>query len=149
MPPLRDREEDIPLLVRTILKNAAKENEKPVREITSDAMAALCDYRWPGNVRELESVMTRAVVLANGPKVTLRELPLQVRENRATHSVSRVPQPEPGQHLDLHSTEHRLIMKALEETRGNRTLAAQRLGISRRTLHRKLKEFPHLDSGAA
>jgi len=145
MPPLRDREEDIPLLVRTILKNAAKENEKPVREITADAMAALCSYRWPGNVRELESVMTRAVVLANGPKVTLRELPLQVRENRVSHAVPRVPQPEPGQHLDLHSTEHRLIMKALEETRGNRTLAAQTLGISRRTLHRKLKEFPHLD----
>jgi DNA-binding NtrC family response regulator len=142
LPPLRERKEDIPLLVAAFAKSVAKENEKPRRDLTSDAMEALLAYDWPGNVRELQAAIQHGVAMANGVKITLRDLPARVRERKAQHraveNVSKFLSGSP-QHLNLHETEHRLMMRALDETKGNITKAAQQLGISRRTLHRRLK----------
>lgn len=145
MPPLRERKEDIPLLVRSFLRHFCKQNEKPLLDLTADAMNTLLNYDWPGNVRELRTAIEHGVVMANGPKITLRELPMSVRQAAgaklppgmsATRAYGERPNP-----LDLHETERRLIMQALAATKGNVTAAAKKLGISRRTLHRKINEI--------
>jgi DNA-binding NtrC family response regulator len=146
MPPLRERIEDIPLIAHHFLRVAAEENMKPVREMTADAMQLLERYPWPGNIRELRAAIERAVVMAGGAKITVRDLPASVRDGAAsiptTVSGIRVPAfTKSGQHLNLQDTEHRLIARALDETGGNVTKAARSLGISRRTLHRRLKEL--------
>src|SRR5207253_2985024 len=80
MPPLRERKEDIPLLVRTFLRHFCKANNKPLVHLTADAMDALLTYNWPGNVRELRTAIEYGVVMATGPKITLRDLPPAVRQ---------------------------------------------------------------------
>jgi DNA-binding NtrC family response regulator len=137
MPPLRERKEDIPLLVASFLKQFAKENEKPHRELTPEAMNAVMAYDWPGNVRELRTAIEHGVVMAGGPKITLRDLPGAIRQAFREGSPGGKA-PLSASHLNLHETEHRLMMRAIDEARGNITLAAKKLGISRRTLHRKL-----------
>ena len=139
LPPLRDRREDIPLLAVHFLREAAKENDKPFRELTGEAMKCLADYDWPGNVRELRAAIEHGVVMASGAKITLRDLPAAVRASATAGPAARGPLP-----LNLGETELSLIRRALDECKGNRTLAAQKLGISRRTLHRKLREHPEL-----
>ena len=146
MPPLRDRKEDIPLLVRTFLRHFCKLNEKPLLELTSEAMNTLLNYNWPGNVRELRTAIEHGVVMASGPKITVRELPMAVRQASGGGTVpggvstSRAAG-EKASPLDLHETERKLIMQALATTNGNITAAAKKLGISRRTLHRKINEM--------
>ncbi|MGZ5003407.1 MAG: sigma-54-dependent transcriptional regulator [Chthoniobacterales bacterium] len=145
MPPLRDRKEDIPLLVRSFLRHFCKANEKPLLELTSDATNLLLNYDWPGNVRELRTAIEHGVVMANGPKITVRELPMNVRQNAPRNLPGGVTPSkawgEKASPLDLHETERRLIMQALASTNGNVTAAAKKLGISRRTLHRKINEM--------
>jgi DNA-binding NtrC family response regulator len=141
LPPLRDRSEDIPLLAEHFLRDAARENEKPARELTPDAMKCLLAYSWPGNVRELRAAIDHGVVMANGPKITLRDLPAAIREASPAGASGRGPLP-----LNLEETEISLMRRALAECKGNRTLAAEKLGISRRTLHRKLHEHPEIES---
>ena len=141
LPPLRDRSEDIPLLAEHFLRDAARENEKPARELTPDAMKCLLAYSWPGNVRELRAAIEHGVVMANGPKITLRDLPAAIREASPAGASGRGPLP-----LNLEETEISLMRRALAECKGNRTLAAEKLGISRRTLHRKLHEHPEIES---
>lgn len=140
LPPLRERKEDLPLLVSSFLKQFAKENSKPVRELTAEAMEAILAYDWPGNVRELRTTLEHGVVMATGAKIGLRDFPHSLRQSEG--SVPRKwSVPPPQSYLNLHESEHRLIMRALDESKGNRTEAAKRLGISRRTLHRRLKEL--------
>jgi DNA-binding NtrC family response regulator len=140
LPPLRERREDIPLLVAAFLKHFAKENEKPFRELTPDAMQCILAYHWPGNVRELRTAIEHGVVMAGGAKISLRDLPSALRQAaQAAPGAKFIP--ASGNHLNLHETEHRLMMRALEETKGNVTAAAKKLGISRRTLHRKLHDL--------
>ncbi len=151
MPPLRARKEDIPLLVQAFSKQFAEENGKPVREITSEAMQAILRYDWPGNVRELRTAIEHGVVLATGPKITLRDLPIPVREGSPIDGTAKSTSglsfsglkslASKEQHFNLQAAEARLILQALEETGGNVTQAAKRLGVSRRTLHRKLKDI--------
>ena len=141
LPPLRDRSEDIPLLAEHFLRDAARENEKPARELTPDAMKCLLAYSWPGNVRELRAAIEHGVVMANGPKIALRDLPAAIREASPAGASGRGPLP-----LNLEETEISLMRRALAECKGNRTLAAEKLGISRRTLHRKLHEHPEIES---
>jgi DNA-binding NtrC family response regulator len=145
MPPLRDRKEDIPLLLRTFLRHFCKVNEKPLLDLTADAMNALLTYSWPGNVRELRTAIEHGVVMANGPKITLRDLPPNVRAATGTTLPGGITPAkafgEKTSALDLHETEKRLIMQALATTNGNITNAAKKLGISRRTLHRKINEM--------
>jgi two-component system response regulator AtoC len=145
MPPLRDRKEDIPLLVRGFLRHFCKINDKRLLELTADAMDALLTYDWPGNVRELRTAIEHGVVMATGPKITVRDLPMPVRQAvgaslpggvSATRAFGGRASP-----LDLHETERKLILQALATSKGNVTAAAKKLGISRRTLHRKINEM--------
>jgi two-component system response regulator AtoC len=139
LPPLRERAGDVPLLARAFLKEFARENNKPVTEFTSDALEALSAYAWPGNVRELRAAMEHAVVFCRGERVSLRDLPAAVR-NAPTAGVAPVIASE----LTVKEAEKQLLIRALKETGGNRTLAAKKIGMSRRTLHRKLHTY-HLE----
>src|SRR6195256_422832 len=145
MPPLRERKEDIPILVRGFLRHFCKQNQKPLLELMPDAMNTLLAYDWPGNVRELRTAIEHGVVMASGPKITVRDLPSAVRQ-AAGASLPRGISPskafgEKASPLDLHETERKLILQALATTNGNVTAAAKKLGISRRTLHRKINEM--------
>jgi DNA-binding NtrC family response regulator len=145
MPPLRERKEDIPILVRGFLRHFCKENQKPLLELAPDAMDALLIYDWPGNIRELRTAIEHGVVMATGKQITLRDLPMAVRQ-AATGKLPGGVSPteafgEKTSPLDLHETERRLIAQALAATNGNVTAAAKKLGISRRTLHRKINEM--------
>ena len=141
MPPLRARKEDIPLLVRSFLRHFCKANERPLLDLTADAMNTLLAYDWPGNVRELRTAIEHGVVMARGPKVNLRDLPAAVRQAAPAAGTRLRSFDEGAGPLDLHATEKRLITQALATTKGNITAAAKKLGISRRTLHRKINEM--------
>jgi DNA-binding NtrC family response regulator len=145
MPPLRDRKEDIPMLVRGFLRHFCKANDKPLLDLTADATNALLIYNWPGNVRELRTAIEHGVVMAHGPKIGLRDLPVNVRQATGASLPGGITPTkafgEKSSALDLHETEKRLIMQALATTNGNVTAAAKKLGISRRTLHRKINEM--------
>src|SRR5438874_1166483 len=145
MPPLRERKEDIPILVRGFLRHFCKENQKPLLELAPDAMDAILVYDWPGNIRELRTAIEHGVVMATGKQIVLRDLPMAVRQ-AATAKLPGGVSPttafgEKTSALDLHETERRLIAQALAATNGNVTAAAKKLGISRRTLHRKINEM--------
>lgn len=135
LPPLRERPDDIPLLVQHFLKELAAENGKTIAGLTPEAMGALAAYAWPGNVRELRNVIERMVVMARGDTLTVRDLPAALRdESRPRGGVPAGP-------VSLDEAEKQLILRALKACDDNRTAAARQLGISRRTLHRKLKEY--------
>ncbi len=151
MPSLRERREDIPVLTNAFLKEFAKANEKPFRDMTSEAMDHLLEYDWPGNVRELRAAVEHGVVMAQGKQITVRDLPYFLREDAPRPALAPAVAPaenasgdktvESESVLNLEQTERDLILKALKESGGNRTEAARKLGISRRTLHRRLKQF--------
>src|SRR5881409_1629825 len=145
MPPLRERKEDIPILVRGFLRHFCKENNKPLLELAADAMDALLTYDWPGNIRELRTAIEHGVVMATCKQIRLRDLPMALRQ-AATAKLPGGVSPteafgEKTSPLDRHETERRLIAQALAATNGNITAAAKKLGISRRTLHRKINEM--------
>ena len=151
MPPLRERKEDIPILVRGFLRHFCKTNDKPLVDLASDAVDALLAYNWPGNVRELRTAIEHGVVMATGPKITLRDLPMAVRQAASAKLPDGVSAQAFGQKtspLDLHETEKKLIAQALAATNGNVTAAAKKLGISRRTLHRKINEMNAAETGS-
>jgi DNA-binding NtrC family response regulator len=135
LPPLRDRTGDIPLLVQHFMRHFAKENNKEIEGLTPEAVDQLASYAWPGNVRELRNTLERMIVMARGNRLTVRDLPAGIRE-QATGSTASA-----GGGLSLEQTEKQLIQRALKVHGGNRTKAASDLGISRRTLHRKLNEY--------
>src|ERR1700730_7151377 len=145
MPQLRERKEDISLLIRGFLRHFCKANEKPIVDPTDDASDTLLTYNWPGNVRELRTAIEHGVVMATRPKITLRDLPSAVRqaaEATLPRGISATKAfGEKASPLDLHETERKLILQALATTNGNVTAAAKKLGISRRTLHRKINEM--------
>jgi DNA-binding NtrC family response regulator len=139
LPPLRERAGDIPLLAQNFLREFAKENGKPVNDFTADALEALMNYPWPGNVRELRTAIEHAVVLCRGERISVRDLPPSVRGG----TVGRAGESHLLQKNDLtvKEAEKQLIMRALKETNGNRTVAAEKIGMSRRTFHRKLHTY--------
>ncbi|NNE90282.1 MAG: sigma-54-dependent Fis family transcriptional regulator [Verrucomicrobiales bacterium] len=149
MPPLRERREDIVLLANAFLKEFAEENNKPIRELTGDAIQTLIDYDWPGNVRELRTAIEHGVVMCNASKIGLRHLPPFLKGESPTRlfpppagdSNSTGESAPSGENLNLAEMEKHFIRRALDRTGGNRTEAAKILGISRRTLQRKLKEM--------
>jgi DNA-binding NtrC family response regulator len=145
MPPLRDRKDDIPLLVRAFLRQFSRANNKEVVDVTPEAMNALLTYDWPGNVRELRTAIEHGVVMATGQGITVRDLPSALRQ-AAGAKLPRGISPAKAfggraSPLDLHETERKLILQALATTNGNVTAASKKLGISRRTLHRKINEL--------
>ncbi len=133
IPPLRDRREDIAPMVHEFVRRAAARMGKDVQTVSADAMTRLIRYSWPGNVRELEHAVERAVILARGTAITVRELPPEIVQGR-----SRVPASDT---LDLKAHEQRLIREALERFDGNRRRAAEALNISPVTLWRKMKDY--------
>ncbi|HEX8371946.1 MAG TPA: sigma-54 dependent transcriptional regulator [Chthoniobacterales bacterium] len=146
MPPLRERKEDLPLLVDAFLRKFAEANDKPFRPLTPEAMECVLRHNWKGNVRELRTAMEHGVVMAQKDQITVRDLPQSVRDSideigDSRSGFSNAPQSARSNVLNLHDSETRLIMRALEDTDGNRTEAAKKLGISRRTLHRRLHEL--------
>jgi DNA-binding NtrC family response regulator len=136
LPPLRERREDIPVLVSAFLRQCSEENGKRVTELTSESMAALMAYDWPGNVRELRNTVEQMVVLAHNERLTMRDIPAGVR---CGTDLTKGLVVRSGMTVD--EAEKQLIMQALKETGSNRTKAAKRIGISRRTMHRKLKQY--------
>lgn len=158
VPPLRERKGDLPLLIQHFLRHFCQENGKECDGLTPEAMEILHGYPWPGNVRQLRNCIEHMVVLGRTPLLGVESIPEDIRkevrppldpsesgtldggdasdERGAAEAIG-----SPDGVVSLDQAERDLIMKALEETGGNRTAAARKLGISRRTLHRKLKAY--------
>jgi len=135
VPPLRERREDIPLLAGHFLKMFSEKNGKPVKGYTPQAMDKLIRHPWPGNVREMMNTIESAVVLSSSTYLREGDIP-DFREELAT----AVP-PEAPDDLSLDEMERSTILKTLESVRGNKSEAARKLGITRATLHKKLKKY--------
>jgi two-component system response regulator PilR (NtrC family) len=141
LPPLRERRDDIPLLVEHFVERFSRDLGKPVESVDADAMARLLDYHFPGNVRELENVIERAVALCRGPRISLDLLPPALVERRAAPRGPRAP--EKGANLDelVSAYERGLLLDALRQTNGVKKRAAQRLGISFRSFRYRLEKL--------
>jgi DNA-binding NtrC family response regulator len=137
LPPLRERPEDIPLLVEALLGKINRELHKAVRYVAREAMDALVAYRWPGNVRELENMLTRAVVLAKSEVLDRALLPLPQHGDPAVSARGD----DGGEVLPLRVVEQRAIERALRATGWNKRRACGLLEISRPTLDRKIEEY--------
>jgi DNA-binding NtrC family response regulator len=139
LPDLKDRAEDIPLLIEHFLMKYAKESDPPIEGISKDAMRLLLEYDWPGNVRELENVIERAVILGHGPQVLPEDLPAPIRTRNlpVRHQTPEGSMRRPT----LEELERDYIATVLEETRWKRMQAAHILGIDRRTLYRKIRTY--------
>jgi two-component system response regulator HydG len=138
VPPIRERREDISLLTDFFLKRYAERNKRILKGFTPRAMDLLMRYEWPGNVRELENVVERAVIMARGEMITPAEFP-EILQQLDPEVKATYVNLSPGR--TLKDVEKDMILRTLEETEGNRTHAAKILGISRRTLQLKLKEY--------
>ncbi|MCK5845008.1 MAG: sigma-54-dependent Fis family transcriptional regulator [Victivallales bacterium] len=138
LPKLSERPEDIPLMVNEFIKELADETGKKVEGISQDALNLLCSHEWKGNVRELRNCVERMVVLSRDKILQPNSVPFHIRE-AATPETSKKLLSETS--LNLEDNERMLIAAALDKAGGNRTKAAVLLGISRRTLHRKLNEY--------
>ena len=136
LPPLRDRREDIPLLVDHYLRRLAAEHGKTIRGITPEVLRLLAAYDWPGNVRELVNTLETMVVLAQGEMLDVADVPAEMRP--ATPPAPAIGL-QPG--MSLEDAERMLIEQTLAYTAGNRQQAAQTLGIGERTLYRKIKQY--------
>jgi two-component system, NtrC family, response regulator AtoC len=145
MPALRERKEDIPLLAQAFLEEFRKKNNKEVTGFEPAAMDALIAYDWRGNVRELRAAIEAAVVLTRKTIIGLRDLPPNVRNSfnplGPTPTTARLSTTGT---MTVQEAEKQLILRALRESNGNRTEAAKKIGMSRRTLHRKLHTY-HLE----
>ncbi len=145
MPPLRERAEDIVLLANAFLREFAEENGRPLKPLTDEALQRLVAYPWPGNVRELRTAIEHGVVMSNDEIIDLRHLPRFLLQSSfagetlpAQDGVEKKPL-DTATEFNLHELETQTIRSALGASKGNRTHAAELLGVSRRTLQRKLK----------
>jgi two-component system response regulator AtoC len=136
MPPLRDRREDLPLLINSFIHEFAQQNARKITGLTADAQEALQHYDWPGNVRELRAAIEHGVALCRGERIGVRDLPPRILGQTGALTGESTPAS-----LNLEAMEKHFIERALRQTGGNITDAAKLLGISRRTLHRKLKTY--------
>jgi transcriptional regulator with PAS, ATPase and Fis domain len=138
LPPLRDRKEDIPILVHGLLQKSVTAQQKHIEDVVESAMARLMDYHWPGNVRELENILERAATLTPGKKISLDDLPLNIRDLQGDgqligDAAERL--------LPLEQLEKSYIRRVLDKMGGNKYQTAHVLGIDRKTLYRKLAEM--------
>jgi two-component system, NtrC family, response regulator PilR len=141
MPPLRERREDVPLLVDHFTKKFAAEHAHPITGVDADAMAAITAHNFPGNVRELENLVERAVTLSSDGRITADALPDLSRADRATAAAHDLPLTGFDLEHELEAFERGFLLRALERTEGNRTLAARLLGISFRSLRYRLSKL--------
>ncbi len=135
VPPLRDKKDDIPLMVHKFIEDFSRENNKEIEGITNGALKSLMSYKWPGNVRELRNVIESIVVLTKSKVITEQDLPPDIL-SKDERSYLKL---QAG--VDLGEAEKRLILFTLENTGGNKTKASEILRIGRKTLHRKLAEY--------
>ena len=154
MPPLRERAEDVPLLLGHFIKLLSEENGVPPLTIEPGALRTLQAYHWPGNIRELRNFCENAVVLRRGGSLTEYDLEPKFRnatsaitsgQSGATAASAPAVSPTASATLSVEENEKRLLREALLKARGNRTKAAELMGVSRRTLHRKIAQWPQLD----
>ena len=142
VPPLRQRGEDIPLLAAHFLQRFAGRNRKSIKGFAPQALDSMLRYPWPGNVRELENAVERAVILCNGDLITGRELPANVIDASPLAEAALVPEGDVSlAGLSLDMVERRAIEETLRQTGDNKSEASRRLGITRATLHNKLRKY--------
>jgi two-component system response regulator HydG len=134
IPPLRERAEDIPLLAAHFLRLYGEKNKRMLKGFADGVMDALMRYDWPGNVRELENIVERTVIMSRGDTITFADLPPAIAGAQGT-AIQTSPA------ISLKDVERETIIKALQQTEGNRTKAAVLLGITRKTLQNKIKEY--------
>jgi len=139
LPPLRDRREDIPVLTEFFLKELCAANRVPTLTVSPELMRFLEDYSWPGNVRQLRNCLESMVVMAREPLLTVQNLPRGITDAAAT------PTPDEPGTSNLEALQRGAILQTLRQFNGNRTRAAEALGISVRTLQRRLKEWDYRD----
>lgn len=138
IPPLRERSEDIPLLVKHHLKFFANRNHKVIDKISPEALQLLTKYEWPGNVRELKNIVERLVVLSQSHMISAEHIPDDIKGNKKLLTKSS----SSGKAVNtIQEMEEEMIRKTLVDSGRNKSLAAKRLGISRRTLYRKMDEY--------
>ena len=145
LPPLRERKEDIPLLVQHFLASSAPRTaRRPSLTVSQEAMRRLMAYPWPGNVRQLENAIERAVAFSAGrSQIDVGDLPTEVQQAQETALTTAVTLPEDGLDLDafIANIERELIQRSLERTGGNKGQAARLLNLKRTTLVEKLKRL--------
>ena len=139
VPPLRERREDIPVLIDYFLKKHTKNTSRLITGLTPETKKLMVDYSWPGNVRQLESAIERAILLAEGDKITLEDLPTEVRQDVGPASDGMFKLPAEG--INFEDVERNLITQAMEQTDYNITKAAKLLGLTFRTLQYRLEKF--------
>ena len=137
VPPLRDREGDVPILARAFIARFAQKHDKAVHSIATAAMAKIIQYPWPGNVRELENGIERAVAMAQHEQLLIEDLPERVKTHRSEQSPPMMPETV-NDLLSMDQLERRYVQHVLHLVRGNKSQAARVLGFDRRTLYRKL-----------
>ena len=140
LPPLRDRREDIPLLVEHFLEKHARDAGKRITRVEPEAMEALSTHGWPGNVRELENVIHRTLLVSAGLELTFADLPPGIVERDSSPGSSATPPAGSGTQ-SLEELEREAIVHAMENNRGNLSDVARQLGIGRSTLYRKLEQY--------
>jgi DNA-binding NtrC family response regulator len=160
IPPLRERREDIPMLVEHFITKFNDRLKKSIEGVAPDAEARLLSHHWPGNIRELENVLERTILFCEGPRIRARDLPPEIAMTMATPAPIAATGSQPPElvaaraaslkeivRAETERVERELIMRALEETGGNVTQAARRLKISRKSLQNKMKEFGLREKG--
>jgi two-component system response regulator HydG len=140
VPPLRDRKEDIPLLTQHFLTFFAEKNQKQIKGLTPQAMDLLLKYQWPGNIRELMNAVERAIVLSRSEYLDEQDIQL-VTQGELSHGDEAPSGHGVPSDLPLDEVEKVTVLNMLESTKGNKSEAARRLGITRKTLHKKLKKY--------
>jgi two-component system response regulator AtoC len=144
VPPLRDRKEDIPLLCEYFIEKFNRELGKNIKEITVETLHLLQNYDWPGNIREMESVIYETLVMSEHPQIEEEDMPLRIRVKAADEDNLSLGKGRPMNQMIQNITEKKeknFIEKALQESGGNRTKAAQILGVSRKTLFNKMLQY--------
>jgi DNA-binding NtrC family response regulator len=150
IPALRERSDDIPLLVGHFLERYARQFGRPIEGVTGPAMQLLQRYAWPGNVRELRNVLERMVILGPNPRIAPEDLPAEIRfgvgVGASSPATSSAPTPGcpfelPEQGVDLEAVERGLLAQALARTSGNQSAAARLLGITRYALRYRMEKF--------
>lgn len=137
LPPLRERREDMILLIANFVYQACNQFQKPLKKMTSSAKALFLDYPWPGNIRELKSVIESAVMVSDSEYITISDLPMNLQQ----YATGRREEIGTKAIRNIEEGERSVIEEALRQTNGNKAKAAQALGISTRTLYRKLEKF--------
>jgi transcriptional regulator with PAS, ATPase and Fis domain len=136
IPPLRERAEDIPLYVSAFIKEFSKQERKNVF-IQDEVMQILCEYAWPGNVRQLRNVIERTVAFARGDAIKATDLPEELLKNQKKRLPQNVSEKPPS----LKELEYEAVVNALKLCKGNKSKTAKLLGISRKALYKRIREY--------